>query len=104
MYHLSPLCEPSEYNSISARRARTVWEARRIGMTYKEIAGAMGLSLERVRQIVLKAERRLETMAEIYDLPIKTPLAYGIWHEFDHDGRIGLKNKDYRHIGEIGAD
>ncbi len=76
----------------SADRYRLAWQMRRDGRLYKEIGAALGVSLERARQIVIRADRRISRAQQVYDSPVTDPIVYGVWHVFDHDGRERLLN------------
>lgn len=46
-------------DELGERQARVIWERYKKGRTFKECAGSMGVSLERVRQLEQKALRQL---------------------------------------------
>lgn len=74
----------------SAKRSCDIWLLRKQGVTYRKIAEQMKISIERARQIAMKAERQIARATEVYDGKVLNPIVYGVWHEFTHEGRVGL--------------
>lgn len=72
-------------------RFRTAWLMRREGKKLREIGAALGVTVERTRQILAGAERRMIKAASVYFGPVADPIAYGVWHEFTPAGREGIK-------------
>ncbi len=69
-------------------RKKRMWELRCGGWTYQAIADEFGANRERVRQIVLEVERRMERACNEYSWSVTDPIVYGVWHIFTHDGRV----------------
>jgi hypothetical protein len=66
-----------------AARASEIWNCRNIGESWRSIAGRVGLSTERTRQIFLKTERTLQkALKQEPPLKVTNDLAYDKWFHF----------------------